>query len=116
MATTPTNHDNLQRLHYGKKDWFIVICGLNDTSLVPSQTLTKKHISNQDCIEVLGDQKANNGYKVGKNSKYRDRVLGYGSLFIKLTSHQTMTLALGFAKGFYVRNVTAKAQWIGHSL
>jgi len=75
METTTMNHQQTVKLYYGRKDWFHNVCGLNDTGLVPGHSLTEKCISKQDCIDTFGDKKANNGYKVGRNSELHDRVV-----------------------------------------
>jgi len=73
--TTIEKTNNVITFYYGRKDWFKVVCGLNDKGLISGQSLTESHVSKQACIDKFGDVKANNGYKVGKDSEFRDRVV-----------------------------------------
>jgi len=45
IANKIINHENIRMLHYGKKDYFNIVCGLNDTSLISNESLSENHIS-----------------------------------------------------------------------
>jgi len=63
------------RLHYGNKDWLVIVCRLNGHSLILHQTFIKAHISKQECIDMFGDKKSSNGYKVSKNPDFIDQTM-----------------------------------------
>ena len=50
------------------------MCGLNGHGLIPDHTLTEAHVSKQECVEMFGDKKSNNGYRVSRNPDFIDRV------------------------------------------
>ena len=99
MASASGSQPSLQKLYYGKKDWFVAVCGLNGSGLVPGLNVGETHISRQQCIDVFGDQKASNGYKVGKTSPYRDRVLWLWKRVHQIEKPPNNDIGLRFCQG-----------------
>jgi hypothetical protein len=48
-------------LHYPNPEWFVWMCGLNGTRLVPSDTLTSAHVTKEECLKHFGVPGSKNG-------------------------------------------------------
>jgi len=70
-----THHRNTITLHYGTKDWFVHVCGLNGHGKIPGSTLIESDVSKQECMDMFGDKKSNNGFKTSKHQEFLDRVI-----------------------------------------
>lgn len=49
-------------LRYPNKEWFVYVCGLNGTGLIPGDTLKDEHVSKAQCDKWFGAPKTKNGY------------------------------------------------------
>jgi hypothetical protein len=64
LAQQATKMLKVAVLYYLKLEWFVWMCGLNGTGLVPGNTLTCVHVTKEKCLKHFGVPGSKNGYAI----------------------------------------------------